>query len=105
EHGDLCVAVSELLTMSESFVPNGLGSFDERLDLGLRWICCGSVVRSRADVVDRRAMHADDVEERLAVVVITRASASGDRAGIGHHEFAGGREWRTLLGDHARLPV
>ena len=92
EHSDLSVAVSELLAVSEGFVPSGLGAFKH---------CGGNVLR--VDVVHRGAVHADDVEERLAVVVVAGASASGD--GDGHHEFAGGRKRRTLLGDDARLPV
>ncbi len=71
EHGDLRVAVSELLAVGESFVPGGCAGLVER---------CGHVVL--VDVVHRGAVHADDVEERLAVDVPAGASSSGDLDGV-----------------------
>ena len=66
EHGDLAVAVSVLFAVREGFVPALLAGFEER---------SGNV--RLVDVVDGCAMHADHVEERLAVDVPAGAGAAG----------------------------
>ena len=66
EHGDLGVAVAVFLAVGESFVP--------ALLCWLRRVRWG---RFFVDVVHRRAVHADDVEERLAVDVPAGAGAAG----------------------------
>src|SRR5262249_43422601 len=65
EYGDLGIAIAEFLAVGERFIPALLGAFVER-----RW----NVVP--VDVVHRGAMHADDIEERLAVDVPARASGA-----------------------------
>src|SRR5437016_11415970 len=65
EHRDLRVAVAELLAVCERFVPALLRGFiNSRRHVGL------------VDVVYRGAMHADDIEKRLAVDVPARTSSA-----------------------------
>src|SRR5207248_8253726 len=65
EDGDLGVAIAVLFAVGESFVPAGFGAFEERGgDVGF------------VDVVNGSAVHADDVEERLAVDVETGAGSA-----------------------------
>ncbi len=56
-----------------------------------------------ADVVDLGAVHADDVEEGLAVDVEAGAGSAGDLGLLG--ERGGGAEGRAGLGDAGGLPV
>src|SRR6185503_13918182 len=65
ENGDLRVAVTKLLAVSQSFVPASFGSLVERSgNVGL------------VDVIHRSPVHADYVEERLAIDVEAGASAA-----------------------------
>src|SRR5581483_5918433 len=66
ENGDLGVAIAEFFAVGESFVPAGFGAFEESGgDGGL------------VDVIDGGAVHADDVEERLAIDVEAGAGPAG----------------------------
>jgi hypothetical protein len=56
-----------------------------------------------ADVVDLGAVHADDVEEGLAVDVEAGAGAAGDPVGL-LGEGRGGAEGGAGLGDAGGLP-
>ena len=60
------IAVAVLFAVGKGFIPAGFGAFVEG---------SGDIVF--VDVVDRCAMHADHVEERLAVDVEAGAGASG----------------------------
>src|SRR5438270_719544 len=85
EHSDLRVAVSELLAVSERFVPALLAGF-----VNGGWDIC------LVDVVDAGAMHADDVEEGFAVDVPAGAGGTGHdsrasfgRADVGIRPYVG----------------
>src|SRR5207248_11245605 len=66
ENCDLGVAVAKFFAVGEGFVPAGLGSF---VETGRDIVF--------VDVVDRGAVHTDDVQERLAVDVPAGAGGSG----------------------------
>ena len=74
EHGDLRVAIAVLLAVRERLVPAVAAGLDEGVELrdGER---LGTSLRL-ADVVDLGAVHADDVEERLAVDVVAGAGSA-----------------------------
>ena len=76
EDRDLAVAVAVLFAVGEGFVPALLAGFVER---------GGDVVL--VDVVDLSAVHADYVEERLAVEVVAGAGCAGHGFGrLGYSE-------------------
>ncbi len=101
EDGDLGVAVAELLAVGEGSGPGVARGVDELLELrgdeGL------GGVAGLADVVDLGAVHADDVEEGLAVDVEAGAGSAGDLGLLG--ERGGCAEGGAELGDPRGLPV
>ena len=84
EHRDLRVAVAELLAVGEGFVPGGRAGFVER---------GGHVLL--VDVVHRGAVHADDVEERLAVDVPAGTGAAGDFDGVRRAAWRGSSDGQS----------
>ena len=95
EDGDLGVAVAVLFAVGEGAVPDFFACGDEfgelRGDEGF-----GGVARG-ADVVDLGAVHADDVEEGLAVDVEAGAGSASDLRLLG--ERGCGSEGGGALGD------
>ena len=73
KHGDLRIAVAMLLAVGQGLVPAILAGLDERSQLR-RGEGLGGV--GMADLVHFGAVHADDVEERLAVDIEAGASAA-----------------------------
>src|SRR5262249_21356844 len=74
EHCDLRVAVAMGLAVVEGLVPAVASSVDELGKLRDGGGYCTTALVT--DVVDRSAMHADHVEERLAIYVEARARAT-----------------------------
>ncbi len=101
ENGDLGVAVAMLFAVGERAVPCVAAGFDELIKLrdneGL-----GGVLRL-ANIVDLGAMHADDVEEGLAVDVEAGAGSAGDVRLL--RERRCGAERRASLGNAGGLPI
>src|SRR6185369_7321139 len=96
QYGDLRVAVSVLFAVSESLIPTVARGIEEFL---------GNV--AAVDVVDRSAMHADDVEEGFAIDVEAgaRATWSSLFAILLLESFSGGRKRGALLGNLRRLEI
>ena len=101
EHGDLRVAVAVLLPVGERAVPCVAAGLDELVELRDEERLCG--VLRLADVVHFGAVHADDVEEGLAVDVEARAGTAGDVRLL--RERRSCSERRAGLGDAGGLPV
>src|SRR5207237_10275431 len=80
ENCDLGVSVAEFFAVGEGFVPAGFGGFVET---------AGDVVF--VDVVDGGAVHANDVEERLAVDVPAGAGGAGSCGASLRRTTEGGR--------------
>src|SRR5262249_5103712 len=101
EHGDLRVAEAEAFTVGERRIPALLAGFDQCRHLWSDRIVDVLIrVRAadrRADLVDAGAVHADHVEERLAIDVEARAGAAGNLYRL--RARSRGAEWRALLSD------
>src|SRR4029077_11509111 len=67
QHRYLRVAIAVTLAQGKSFVPGLAAAFEQRSRNVLL-----------IDFIDRRPVHADDVQERLAIAVPTRARAAGN---------------------------
>ena len=101
EHGDLAVAIAELFAVSESFIPALLAGFvDIAWDIVL------------VDAVHACAVHADYVEERLAIDVPAGAGSAGhdvrSEIGLGKiflRRFSGGDQRLALFCDSAALQI
>src|ERR1700733_1773898 len=101
EHGDLAVAIAELFAVSESFIPALLAGFvDIAWDIVL------------VDAVHACAVHADYVEERLAIDVPAGAGSAGhdvrSEIGLGKiflRRFSGGGAGLPVFCDSAALQV
>ena len=102
EDGDLGVAVAVFFAVSEGAVPGVLGGGDEVGELGDGEGFFGRRAGG-ADLVDFGAVHADDVEEGLAVDVEAGAGAALFVSGLG--EGGGGAEGGAGFGDAGGLPV
>src|SRR5262249_53082305 len=101
ENGDLRVAVAVILTVVERLVPAVAGSFDE-----LRKLRDGGGYGPAAlvtDIVDRSAMHADHVEERLAIHIEARTCAAFDAGTVRARSCRS--EGRAELSDARRLQI
>ena len=102
EDGDLGVAVAVLFAVGEGSVPGVLGLLDEGVEAGGDEGFFGRGA-GFADVVDLGAVHADDVEEGLAVEVEAGAGSAFDFGFFGG--LGGGGEAGAGLGDAGGLPV
>ncbi len=98
EDGHLGVAVAVLLTAGERAGPGVFAGGDELVKLGSDEGLGGGL--RLADVVDLGAVHADDVEEGLAVDIEAGAGSAGDLGLLGERRC--GAEWGQSSERYAR---